>query len=403
MTRVDMAERLRLPSRRGADRDAERRGARSVVAARATRPRRVLIVGQTPPPYHGQAIAIENIVKASYEAVEISHVRLQFSRALNEVSQFRMRKVLHLVGTVIRIVFFRFRHRIDILYYPPAGPDRIAIWRDFLILIPTRPLYRKTVFHFHASGLSTMYSRLSLLERVLFRVAYGEPTGAIRLATDTEPDAEFVRARSEFIIPYGIGDRYRDFAAARVPHKIVPRILWVSNLHESKGIFVLLDACEILRRRGIPFELHVIGAPASEAVNDRIERRLEQAGIKNSVQSLGPLTGDNKWRAFANGDVFCLPTFYEREGMPLVILEAMQFALPVVATDWRGIPAMVKDGETGFLVPVRDTVATADRLERLLRDSGLRQTLGASARAEFERNFTLQIFRQRIEKVLLSV
>jgi glycosyltransferase involved in cell wall biosynthesis len=117
----------------------------------------------------------------------------------------------------------------------------------------------------------------------------------------------------------------------------------------------------------------------------------------------GPLTGDDKWRNFARADVFCLPTYYEREGMPLVVLEAMQFSLPVVATRWRGIPSMVRDGRTGFLVPVHDSVATADRLEQLVRNPDLRRTLGAAARAEFERNFTLQVFAARIEQALLSI
>jgi glycosyltransferase involved in cell wall biosynthesis len=101
--------------------------------------------------------------------------------------------------------------------------------------------------------------------------------------------------------------------------------------------------------------------------------------------------------------VFCLPSYYEREGMPLVVLEAMQFSLPIVATRWRGIPSMVTDGETGFLVPVHDATATADSLERLLRDSDLRRALGRAARTVFEREFTLEIFTARMERALLAV
>lgn len=378
--------------------------------SRSGRAPRVLVVGQTPPPYHGQAIAIENTLKASYTGVQMFHVRLHFSRAVDDVGRVSIRKLLHLANVLVRIAAARVRHRIDILYYVPAGPDRVAIWRDFLILIPSRPLFRKTVFHFHASGLSTAYPRLTAVERLLFRAAYFEPAAAIRLAPETEPDGAFVHARSEFIIPNGIEDRTRDVAHVADASNVssggprdsaVPRLLWVSNLIESKGIFVLLDACAILGQRGVPFELDIVGASSTDAVRNRIARRIEELGSSH-VRMCGPLTGDAKWRAFARADVFCLPTHYEREGMPLVVLEAMQFALPVVATRWRGMPSMVTDGETGFLVPVRDSVATADRLETLIRDGNLRRAFGTAARAAFARNFTLQIFSARLERALLS-
>jgi len=85
------------------------------------------------------------------------------------------------------------------------------------------------------------------------------------------------------------------------------------------------------------------------------------------------------------------------------VLEAMQFDLPVVATRWRGIPAMVEDGRTGFLVPVRDAVATADSIEKLLKDVDLRRAFGSAGRAAFERDFTLRAFTARLEQALLSV
>ena len=161
-------------------------------------------------------------------------------------------------------------------------------------------------------------------------------------------------------------------------------------------------ACAILNARKVPFELDIVGGQSSQAVDDRIAVRINELGA-NRVRLCGPLSGDAKWNAFANADVFCLPTYYEREGMPLVVLEAMQFDLPVVATRWRGIPAMVEDGRTGFLVPVRDAVATADSIEKLLKDVDLRRAFGSAGRAAFERDFTLRAFTARLEQALLSV
>jgi len=97
-------------------------------------------------------------------------------------------------------------------------------------------------------------------------------------------------------------------------------------------------------------------------------------------------------------DIFALAS--EREEMPMSILEAMAAALPVVAIDVGGIPEMVAEGETGFLVPARDTAAFGERLARLASDPAMRGGMGlagrARARAEFGRGPTVE----RIEQVL---
>ena len=78
---------------------------------------------------------------------------------------------------------------------------------------------------------------------------------------------------------------------------------------------------------------------------------------------LGTRTGTRQGRCFLDSDVFCYPTHFESETFGLVLLEAMQFELPIVATRWRGVPSSVEDGENGFLVPVRDPPRWPTRLE----------------------------------------
>jgi glycosyltransferase involved in cell wall biosynthesis len=103
---------------------------------------------------------------------------------------------------------------------------------------------------------------------------------------------------------------------------------------------------------------------------------------------------DDQYRA---ADVFCFPSFYEAEAFPLVLLEALQFSLPVVATEWRGIPAIVEDGVNGLLVPTRAPDRIADSLERLLRDRPLRETMGARGRGIYLEKFTDDVFRTNMQ------
>lgn len=84
-------------------------------------------------------------------------------------------------------------------------------------------------------------------------------------------------------------------------------------------------------------------------------------------------------------------------------VEAMIFGLPVVATNRRGLPDIVVDGETGFLVPPKDAKSIAERLERLISDLDLRRTMGSAGRRRYEENFTVEKFRSSMEEVLSAV
>lgn len=121
------------------------------------------------------------------------------------------------------------------------------------------------------------------------------------------------------------------------------------------------------------------------------------------VEYLGKRYGEEKNAVFARSDIFCFPTFYHNETFGLVNLEAMQWGLPVVATPEGGIPDVVLDGETGFLVPQRNAEALADSLEVLLSDPELRFRMGKAGRRHYEANFTQSHFEERMRVILSEV
>ncbi|HEY2826902.1 MAG TPA: glycosyltransferase, partial [Pirellulales bacterium] len=98
----------------------------------------------------------------------------------------------------------------------------------------------------------------------------------------------------------------------------------------------------------------------------------------------------------------CLPTFYEAETFGVVLVEAMSFQLPVVATRWRGIPEIVDDGVTGFLIEAKKASAVADRLQQLQLNPDLRLAMGEAGRAKFLREFTAELYWQRMEDVFYT-
>lgn len=167
----------------------------------------ILIVAQTPPPLHGQAIMTQLFLDAAHPTVCIAFVRMAFSNTIGEVGTFRLRKTADLAVLLAKIFWAKIRTSAVVLYYLPASPNLIPFFRDIVVLGLTRWMFAKTVFHFHAVGIGEMYGRLPKLLRPLYRLAYFKPDLAICLTQATSADAEHMRPRQTVIIPNAAVDR----------------------------------------------------------------------------------------------------------------------------------------------------------------------------------------------------
>lgn len=192
-------------------------------------------------------------------------------------------------------------------------------------------------------------------------------------------------------IPLGLPDA----AFARTAHSVewpAPglRLLGVGRLSYFKGFDVLLRALAQVPEAS----LVLIGGGECDASLRALARELD---IESRVRFTGRLDMDAAGQAFlesayASADVFCLPSTERAESFGIVLLEAMRAGLPVVASDipGSGVGFVVRDGETGMLVPPNDAAALAAALRRLAADANLRQRCGNAGRHRFQDGFTLQ-------------
>ena len=163
-------------------------------------------------------------------------------------------------------------------------------------------------------------------------------------------------------------------------------LLFVGRVVEAKGLGVLFDAMGQLAVAGGPgaeLRLTVVGDGPDR---ERLERRAESAGVGHRVRFVGAKSQSEVAELLAGADIFVLPSY--AEGVPVVVMEALGAAVPVVATFVGGMAELVDDGVTGFLVRPADAEQLADRIGRLCDDAGLRQRLGLAGRervlAEFD-------------------
>ena len=167
-------------------------------------------------------------------------------------------------------------------------------------------------------------------------------------------------------------------------------ILCIGTLHEVKGQAYLIEACARLQEKGIDFMCHFVGDG-----HDRksLTELVERLGLSAKVRFHGQQKRERITQLLKEADVLVAPSVPtkdgRREGIPVVLIEAMSSSVPVLASKISGIPELVIHESTGLLAPPRDVTALADALERYYRDPDLRKCLGRSGRQKVEEEFDL--------------
>jgi glycosyltransferase involved in cell wall biosynthesis len=168
-------------------------------------------------------------------------------------------------------------------------------------------------------------------------------------------------------------------------------ILCIGTLHEVKGQAHLIEACRLLAAKGITFICRFVGDGPDRAA---LETKVEQAGLSVCVQFLGRKTRNEVIALLHSADVLAAPSVPSKdgrkEGIPVVLMEAMASGVPVIASRLSGIPELVEDGREGLLIPPGDEAQLAAALERLAKDPELKKCLSQEGRKKVEREFDLR-------------
>lgn len=302
---------------------------------------------------------------------------------------YALAAVAYLVCGVVAMWRLMRRERYDIVHVHWPVPHAAFGW--VARRSPSRPAVVTTYY-----GAELRVAARSRLLTALLRMGARISAANVAISRHTAADLARVTDRPVEVIPYSTA--VRDPGEATRPASAAMRLLFVGRLVERKGVHVLIDA--LTRPELATARLAVVGdGPERAALEDQAAR----AGIAGRVQFRGRVSDEELRRAYAEADVFVLPAVEDSrgdtEGLGVVLLEAMSFRVPVVASAAGGIVDVVADEKSGLLVPPGDADALARALTRLDADPPLRARLGEAGRLRLLTEFSWDAIADRWAEV----
>ncbi|MBD3241168.1 MAG: glycosyltransferase [Chitinivibrionales bacterium] len=194
------------------------------------------------------------------------------------------------------------------------------------------------------------------------------------------------------------------FHPAQLRKRRGPLVLCVASLEPYKGQEYLLQACVLLRRRGVQFSCVCVGAGSTLIP---LRKQVEAEGLQDKVRLIGPQPEHRVHRLLRRASVFAHPSVVMKDGradgVPVALMEAMAMGVPCISTKVSGIPELVEDRVTGLLVRQRDAAALADAIELILSDHSLSMTLATRARARIEKEYDRRANVGRLAEILIPL
>jgi len=335
----------------------------------------------------GISTVLKNVYKTKLRC------KYEFVFIASHIDGTKAKKLVIAIVGLVR-VWIALRHRkIDVVYV--HGSDIISCLRKFFFIKLAQFYRRKVVYHLHGASLLEQYSKMPYFIKSKVISVFESADIVICLSSSWSNHIARIAPRANIeVIPNGVA--LPAFSASERPSSRLS-LLFLGLIGHRKGVFDLLKAFEKLVKGNFNCVLLIGGNGDIGSLHEAAER----LGISRYVHYLGWITGSKKEEILRISDIFVLPSY--GEGMPMSILEAMSYGIPVVSTPVGGIPEVVEDGKTGLLVPPGNVDRLAEALKYLIENEDIRSEFGRAARKKVEAKFTIEKMTERLDQLFTEI
>jgi glycosyltransferase involved in cell wall biosynthesis len=354
---------------------------------------RTLILGPTPPPYHGVAVMIKRLIDGlkRREGFQLIHLNTQDRRKNRDFGRLTARNAYFAAKFILRLWGYLVRERIDLVYIP-ISQNFWGFARDSIYILISGLLFkRKVVIHLHGGYFKRFFDRSTLVGKLHKRFVFRYVNRGIVLGHCLKGVLRDVLPPDRIDVVYnGVDAGWFDNGKSNNRGRESFRILFAGVLAESKGFFDMIKAMPSVTARYPHVQILLAGRWENGSLKNRVSAFIRENQLEDHVKFVGVVTGEEKVKFFTGADLFVYPTYFHLgEGQPVAILEAMASGLPVITTDRGSIKEMIIDGQNGFIVSPSSPGEIAEKIGLLIADRSLREKMGTKNRSLAREKFSL--------------
>lgn len=328
----------------------------------------------------------------------------KYFSVFNFIPSYKPQRYKFLIISYFLINLFRFlallitNKEIKIVHI--HGAAKGSLFRKFIIFIISKYVFkRKVIYHSHGSEFKLFYNQSTLTIKSIIRFFLDNVDLVICLSKQWE-----IFFRENFLIKdiTILENIIEESPTCSTPchNNTVIKLLFLGFIGYRKGVFDLLEA---LNDNKINLEGKLQLTIGGNGEEERLKSYISRNKLDKLVKFEGWVTGQEKNNLLKNSDLYILPSY--NEGLPLSILEAMSYGLPIISTPVGGTPEVVKEGINGFLIQPGDKVAIYNAIKHFIADPSLLIHMGASSKTIIQPYYTKNVIPklQKIyEKLLIE-
>jgi len=359
----------------------------------------ILIIGPLPEPINGCSYANEILCKRfELEGIQFNTVNTNTPFiSSHQGTSFSFRKAFAFLNTYWQC--FKIFGAKSVYMTPGQTFFGLAKYAPFILLcIALRKPY---VIHVHGNFLGKEYIQLSGAKARFFKFLISHCSAGIVLSENLREIFHALLPENKiFVVENFVDDLLLQSYSEQAKPNDMLRVLYLSNLMEEKGILDLLDALLLLKQKKIDFHAQFAGKIES-SIESMVNEKIQLLG--NQVEYIGIVKGFQKQKAFNKNNVFVLPTYYQMEGQPISILEALGTGNIIVTTVHAGIPDIITT-HNGYFVESKNPESITKSLELISKDLNNQIKQFSYYNASYaKKRFTEQSFSSKIIKIIETV
>ena len=376
--------------------------------------KKILIVGSVPPPYHGSNLYLKELLDSNLnKAFNVIHLDTSDSRDdMDNFGKLDWPNISLGLKNFVQLVALCVKEKPDMVYLLPS--ETLAYLRDGGFVLLTKIFSKaKIIQHMHLASFDKFYQKAKWLLKKYIDLTQKLVNQTIVLGESLKPVYYQWHSKANIqVVPNGIDANIS--LNGKFKKESLPVLYFLGNLVKFKGIHLAVQALGIVKRHYPNIQMKIAGKWRydrvfkidEEAIKEEIFTIIQTEKLKDNVEFLGTVTGEDKAQLLKEANILVFPSVYD--AFPLVILEAMAAGNPIVAVDKIGaIPDIVIHNQNGLLVDEPDPQKIANAIIYLIETPQERIKMGMQGREMYQKNYTkekhvenmISVFRGELSKV----